>query len=203
MRRLWPCACLALLLAACATFRPPPELITASAQEALLRSMSGFSLDGRAVARDGEKGSPAISLSWIEHAGESRVRFSGPLGIGGLKLAFGPGLLEVTDSDGQSFRDQEAEQVLAAQLGFVPPFQALRYWVLGLPAPGEPPVDRHSDATGRVADMTQLGWHIKYESRRQLVTHAGAVQLPQRLVATMGNLRLLLVVDRWKLQGAD
>ena len=49
--------------------------------------------------------------------------------------------------------------------GFVPPFEALRYWVLGLAAPGEPPVDVQAGADGQVTQLTQQGWKIRYDRR--------------------------------------
>jgi outer membrane lipoprotein LolB len=203
MRRCWFAVCGALLLAACATPRLSHKPLQAFEQEALLRGLSGFGLEGRAAARAGDEGWPSATLSWIQQAGESRLRFSGPLGTGGLTMVFAPGSLLVSNSDGASYRDGEAEEILSSQLGFVPPFEALRYWVLGLPAPGEGPTDRHGDARGRLAEITQRGWRIRYERWTGVATRAGEVQLPQLLVATHEDLRLSLVVNRWKLPDAE
>lgn len=199
MRRLWPAFCGALLLAGCATTRPAPELLPASAQEALLRDLPGFELQGRVAARAGDQGSTP-SLSWVQQADESLLRLSGPFGSGGLTVQYSPGSLRVASSRGDEYEGDDAAAILSAQLGLVPPFEALRYWVLGLPAPGEAPTDRKVNAVGRLADLTQLGWHIRYERWTALATDTGAVQVPELLTATRADLRLKLVVDRWKLQ---
>ena len=203
MRRVCVAAGAALLLAGCATARLSREPLAPAAQESVLRGLAGFRLDGRAAVRAGEEGSPPATLSWVQQAAESRLKLSGPIGAGGLTLVFSPDSLQVISSKGETYRDAEAQQILAAELGFVPPFDALRYWVLGLAAPGEAPADQQTDAAGRIAGMTQQGWRIQYERWKPLVTRAGAVQLPHKLTAAHADLRLQLVVDRWKLQAVD
>jgi outer membrane lipoprotein LolB len=200
MPRFWPAACAALLFAGCATSPLSREPLAASAQEALLRELPGFRFDGRAAARVREDGSAPANLSWIQQGTESRLQLTGLLGTGGLTLVFSPGSLLVSNGRGESFRDGEAEQVIAAQLGFVPPFDALRFWALGLAAQGEPPASQQVGPAGRIAEMTQQGWRIQYRRWAAVATRDGEMQLPQRLTASRDDLRLDLYVNRWKLQ---
>ncbi len=167
-----------------------------------MQDLPGYQFDGRAAVRVGEDGSTP-SLSWRQQAAESRLRLTSPIGTGGLILRYSPDSLRITSSRGEEYSGDEAAAILSDQLGFVPPFDALRYWVLGLVAPGEAPTDRQTNAAGRVAEMTQLGWHIRYERWTALATRTGEVQLPQLLTATHAEVRLKLVVNRWKLQAAD
>jgi outer membrane lipoprotein LolB len=192
-----------LLLAGCATTRVSHEPLEPAAQEELLRGLPGFWFEGRAAARAGEQAHPTAGLKWIQQDAESRLQLSGLLGAGGLTLVYSPGSLLVRSGNGGSYENAEAEELIVSELGFVPPFEALRYWVLGLVAPGEPPASRQADAAGRVAEMTQLGWHISYERWAPQATRAGEVQLPQRLTATLADVQLRLVVYRWKLEAAD
>ncbi len=120
-----------------------------------------------------------------------------------MALFYSPQSLRVITSRGEKLENAEAEQALSAQLGFLPPFGALRYWVLGIAAPGEPPAEQTSEATGRVAELNQQGWRIHYDRWMEVATSSGVVSLPQRLTATRANLRLRLFVDRWKLQASD
>lgn len=203
MRRFWPAACAVLLLAGCATTPLSREPLSASAQEALLRDLPGFRFEGRAGARVGEEGFNVPSLSWRQQAAETRLQLSGPLAVGGVTLQYSPGTLQVTNGRGEEFSGDEAAAILGAQLGFVPPFEALRYWVLGLAAPGESPTHQQTNAHGRNAEFTQRGWHIRYERWTAIATRAGEVQVPQRLTATRDDLRLRLVVDRWNLRASD
>lgn len=191
--------CGALLLAGCATTRLSHEPLSAAAQEALLLDLPGYRFDGRAAIRVGEDGSTP-SISWRQQAAESLLRLTGPFGTGGLTLRFSPGGLHIADGHGEEYSGDEAAAVLFDQLGFVPPFEALRYWVLGLVAPGEPPTDQQANAAGRLAELTQLGWHIRFERWTSLATPTGKVQVPELLTATRADLRLRLIVNRWQLQ---
>jgi outer membrane lipoprotein LolB len=190
--------CCGLLLAGCATTSRVSRLpLGVPEQESLLRDLPAFRLQGRAGIKAGAEGSQS-GLEWRQQGTESRLKFSGQLGIGAVTLVYSPQLLRVT-ARGEELRDAEARQVLVEQLGFVPPFDALRYWVLGLPAPGEAPTEQSVGANGRAADMTQLQWRIHYNSWTDVATPTGVVQLPRKLTATRADLRLTVFVDRWTL----
>jgi outer membrane lipoprotein LolB len=191
-------ALIVLLLAGCATTRPPPALLPAEEQEALLRSLPGFSMDGRGAVRVGDEGPPAFSVDWRQQGEESRLRLSGTFG-GGLAVIWRPGLLRLTGGRGEQYENAEAEAVLMRELGFVPPFEALRYWVLGLPAPGETAGEAAPAAEGRRGAITQQGWHISYDRWMNVAAGTGGVQLPRRLTATRDDLRLRVTVEEWKL----
>ena len=132
---------------------------------------------------------------------QGRFRFS--VGLGSLLLDYGPDALNLTTSRGEKLSGTQAEQALVAQLGFVPPFDALRFWVMGLPAPGETPVELSRDEAGRVIDMTQQQWRIRYERWTDVATRAGMANLPKRLVITRDDLRLTLFVQKWLLEAGN
>ena len=79
-------------------------------------------------------------------------------------------------------------------LGFDPPLQSLRYWVLGVndPAMG---AERSLDGEHRLVRLQQDGWQVAYDEYM-------AVQrrwLPRRLTLTHQQLRLRLVINVWQL----
>lgn len=201
-RRLLTACCAALLLAGCATTRVSHVPLSVPAQVELLQSLAGFQLKGRAGVRAGAEGFNA-TLSWRQHGAEAQLKLSGPLGAGSMMLTYGPDALSVTTSKGEVLQDGEAERALSEQIGFVPPFAALRYWVLGLAAPGAPAEDQSTDAAGRIAQMTQLDWHIHYDSWSVIATRAGELRVPRKVTVTRPDLRLIVVVDRWQLQPAS
>lgn len=191
-------ACL-LLLGGCVTQKVSREPMSAVAQAGMLAGLPGFRLDGRTSVQAGEEGFQA-SVSWQQRTTETRVKLSGPLGAGGITVTYAPGSLRVTNSRGQDLRDAEAESAVRAELGFVPPFDSLRYWVLGMPAPGEAPEAQQLDEAGRVTGMTQQQWRIQYDRWMNVATPSGAARLPQRVTVTRADLRLRLFVDRWNLK---
>lgn len=189
---------LALLLAGCVTFTAPPALLAPEAQEALLQALPGFALDGRVGVRAGGKGENG-TLAWLQQAQQTSLRLAGPFGAGGISVTWQPGALRLAGGRNEVYEGADAERVLAEQLGFVPPFDALRYWVLGLPAPGEAPTQRTATPSGRIAVLVQREWQIEYD-RWQTVSAGGrGVELPGRVTVRRDDLWLRVVVEKWKL----
>jgi outer membrane lipoprotein LolB len=190
--------CLAVLvLAGCASTRAPRTLLPPEAQEAALRELDGFAIRGSTSVKAGDEGFNA-SLEWKQDSDAALVKIYGPVG-GRLTISWQPGSLQLESSRGQKLEGAEAEQLLRDELGFVPPFASLRYWVLGLEAPGEPPSGRQIADSGRLEELTQQHWRIRYNKWMNVASQAGGVQVPRILTVTRDDLRLKVAVRRWKL----
>lgn len=173
----------------------PP--LSAGQQQAALAALSRFSFEGRAAITHGSNGTQA-ALTWAQQDEDSRLRFSGPFGAGAMHVTLQDGELSLANSRGESLSGADAEMALAAQLGFTPPFGALRYWLLGIAAPGTAAIEER-DAAGRLTRLTQLGWQVDYQEYRPQQGAQGRFTMPRRLRATREELDLRLVIDRWKL----
>lgn len=190
---------LLLLLTACATRPPSGPPIEPAAQEAALREIEGFSLTGRTAIRAAAENVTA-ALSWTQEGEEGRVRLTGPFGIGSLQVTWTPDSLRLIGGKDQVVEGAEAEAILLEELGFVPPFAALRYWIVGVAAPGESPSERENDeASGRLSSLSQQGWRIRYREWMRARSPAGTVEVPRNLIVTRDELTLRVVVQRWKL----
>jgi len=187
----------ALWLVACVT---QPSALTepdAAQQAALLRGMSAFTLEGRVAVRAGDEGWQA-SVRWRQRDDISEVRLAGPFGAGALQLRFDGQTLSLTTSRGQTLSGDEATATLRQQLGFDPPIAELRHWLLADAAPVDA-AQIETGPNGRPATLQQQQWQIAFEDYRAQPLQRSAVQMPRRLIATRGDVRLRLVVDRWKL----
>jgi outer membrane lipoprotein LolB len=154
-------------------------------------SLHAWEAAGRlAVAASGQGGSG--SFLWQQSGERSRIRLSGPVGVGGLEVELDAATLRVATSDGRSLESEAARHELEARLGAALPAANLRYWMLGLPAPG--PHRWYRDEQGRQV-LEQNDWRIEYGD---FATSRGT-ELPTRLTATAGDTRVRLVVDRWNL----
>ncbi len=76
------------------------------------------------------------SVNWEQQRDVTKVRLSSLLGTGGVQLEYSPARLLLTAGRDVKLVDDDAEAELVRQIGFVPPFESLRYWILGVPAPG-------------------------------------------------------------------
>lgn len=196
----WPVAWLAVmaLLASCATApRPPDTLLDVAAQREFIASLDSYRFEGRVAVAAGSEGFNA-SLGWTQAGSGSTVRLTGPLGAGSLRVHFDDDQLRVESSRGQVLEGEEAQGALREQLGFAPPLDDLRYWLLGRPAPGGEALEER-DSGGQLLTLTQHGWRIEYQEYLPQQATMGVVSLPTRLRATREDLRLRVVIDRWRL----
>ncbi len=182
-----------LLLAGCAS---QPRLLSGeewSARQVQLLALGAWQVTGRvAVAVDGRGAS--ASLDWRQAGSTSDVRLRGPLGSGALRIVINGDELVLEDGRGGRLAGEEAHQYLLEQIGADLPFEALRFWLLGVPSPGEPSVELF-DGDGWLASFQQAGWQVDIP-RYQWV---GDGALPARLAASDGEVRVKLAVGEWKL----
>lgn len=198
MSRLRVAACVLVVaaLASCRTV-PPRAVVGPGAdapwaqQRAALQSFDRYSLAGRvAVAANGQGFS--ASLRYAQLADRTELSLDGPLGIGGLRVELEGEDFEIATSRGENLDGPAARAELERRLGFSLPLQELRWWLVGIPAPGDADVNT-SDA-GEIRDFTQAGWHVSIDSR---VPGLG-FSLPKRLTAAREGARLKLLVERWQ-----
>jgi outer membrane lipoprotein LolB len=192
---------LGLMLAGCRTAPPPAEQGPGAdapwpEQRAALERLVRYGLNGRvAVAANGQGFS--ANLRYAQLARASQLSLDGPLGIGGLRIELEGDDLEVATSRGEKLDGPEARAELERRLGFALPLEELRWWLLGIPAPGESALNA-DPLTGEIRDFTQNGWRVIVNSRE-----AGmGFSLPKRLTAERAGepgetARLKLLVEKW------
>ena len=191
-------ASLAVLLAGCRTAPAPAPVPGPGAdapwpeQHAALERLDKYSLTGRvAVAANGQGLSGA--LRYQQQPSRSDLALDGPLGMGGFRVVLDGNELAVSNSRGEQLDGSAARAELEQSLGFSLPIAALRWWLLGIPAPGEASVDADA-ASGEIRGFLQEGWKINIDARAPALGFA----LPQRLTVVREGARLKLIVDRWQ-----
>ena len=181
-------ACLAVLLLAGCASTPAPQ----SGQSAA--ALSAWQLNGRVSLTRGEEGWHA-SLHWQEQADSYFLKIAGPLGQGGFQLNGDSLGVVLVDADGNTFAARDADTLLQQVTGWQLPVTGLRYWIRGLPAPAAGAAQAHRDESGRLSQLTQSGWIIKY-NRYQLVN---GLSMPDKLQLLHDDVSVRIVVDKWEL----
>lgn len=188
---------LAVVLAGCRT-APPPAVIGPGAdapwpeQRAALEKLDAYSLTGRvAVAARGEGFSG--TLRYQQQPNRSDLALDGPMGMGGVHVALDNGELSIATSGGDHLDGGAARAELEKRLGFALPLAEMRWWLLGIPAPGEASVDADA-ASGEIRAFVQQGWRIGIDARAPAL----GFSLPQRLTATREGARIKLLLEQWR-----
>ena len=145
------------------------------------------------------KNSGSVSLDWQQKQQHYTLTFSGPFGrvlaqlsgdIGGHSTLIMPGHSPIVDVSG--------ERLVARATGWDIPFDALHYWVLGLPVPRESKTtDLQINAQGRLDHLSQLGWQVAYS--RYVVVHQYI--LPSHLRLTGHGVIVTLVINWQSVNG--
>jgi outer membrane lipoprotein LolB len=193
----------ALLLAGCVTVPPRPAAPAGWESRRLeLQAVSRFSLDGRIAAAVGQEGFSA-SLAWQQRGSRSDLTLRAPLGFGSAEVTRDGADIRLRSSRGQKLSGTLATDELARRLGFEPPLDSLRYWVLGVPEPARPAVETlgqgKSEGQG-LAALEQDGWRVDYAEYKAFGAAALEALLPRRLTLTRPGIRLRLVIDHWTLR---
>ena len=183
-----------LIAAGCATTPRPSQPGTAIPAD--LNDLDRWQARGR-LGVSGPANGGSGSFEWRQIGNRSDVEIRGPIGIGGVHLEMsGDGAnpdLTLQTSDGQTLQSDAAWNELQTRLGAAVPAGNLRFWMLGLAAPGEHQW-HEANAEGIVA-LEQGGWRIEY----QKYSDEFGARVPMRMTATSGDARVRIVVDRWQL----
>jgi len=143
-----------------------------------------------AVASGADGGSG--SFDWAQDGETSRLDLRGPLGAGALRVTVAPGALSMADGAGRALDAEAAGADLRARLGGDLPWGQLRFWMLGVPDPGQAAVvEDHGAAPWRTVE--QGGWRLTYDS---FVVVEG-LKLPRRFAAERDGMRVRVIVDAW------
>jgi outer membrane lipoprotein LolB len=179
---------LAVLLAGCATAPPSQAPLQPDPD-----SLSDWTATGRLAVAAGDAGGSG-SFVWSQASESATLRIRGPLGAGGLLIETDGTSLLLVEGNGRIVDSQSARQELRQRLGTDLPLASLRYWMLGVPAPGSEArvlLDRRPPL--RVIE--QSGWRVGIDEFRSVA----GFSLPTRLTATTDGARIKVVVSEWSL----
>ncbi len=195
LRKLFGAAFI-VMLASCRTVPVRHEAVPAAAQawesrRPQLQARDQFELKGRVAVATGSDGFNA-RLRWTQSGKQTHMSLDGPLGAGGVQVTSNGTGVSIVTSRGDRLDNDAARAELTQRLGFDPPIDSLRYWVLGVPDPGHP-AQETLDAQQRLAALEQDGWQVLYTDYMSV----GGEWLPSKLTLQRQGVRVRLVVDGW------
>ena len=197
MQRQFPVLCLVSVLALARAARPRRRQPAGVPANVDLAQLDRWQARGRLGVSGPENGGSG-SFDWQQRGDRTEVQIRGPVGVGSVRLQ----LRGDPASPDLKLRNQRRSQArirptpgtsCEARLGAAVPAGSLRYWMLGLAAPGEH--QWHEPTSDGVVTLEQGGWRIDYQ---RYSTEPGA-RVPVKMSASNGAARVRIVVDRWQL----
>jgi len=190
----------ALALSACVTHPPaaPSAALPYEQRRAGLQSLPGFRLEARVAAAVGSEGFN-VSLAWNQQGERSTLDLRAPLGFGAAHVVNDAQGLQVEAGQGQRYAGASARDELTRRLGFEPPLQSLRYWLLGVPDPASAAAETLSVDGLSLLAIEQGGWQVQVQDYARYGNTALAASLPRRLSLQRDGVRVKLVIDQWTL----
>lgn len=185
-----------VLLAACQPLTKPTPRPAGSWAERLtqLQSADRWRFEGRFAISGVESGGSG-GIRWTQKNARSDVAVFGPLGAGGFEIALEGNELRVKTSRGEALDGEQARQLIEDRLGAALPLDAMRYWLLGIAAPGSEASETLGD-NQRLAALTQQGWDVRFAEYQSV---AGDL-LPARVDAVHAGVKVKLRISRWQWQ---
>ncbi len=158
---------------------------------AQMLAVSHWRLNGRLLVVSGHE-TWNTGLNWQQQGEAYQIMITAPLGQGSMRLVGDPQRVTLESHEGERWFSDHPEQLLAEQLGWRVPVSALRYWVLGLPAPGD--YQPTLNEAGLLGGLVQGGWEIEFRDYRE----RDGVMLPGRIFANNHQARVRLIIGEWR-----
>lgn len=189
--------CIVLLLSACATRPPVPDIDTNARwrlRQQQLNQITDWQLAGRISVQLASEGWSA-SLYWQQDNEDYKLRIVAPLGRGTVEISGNADTVRLRTADNQVLEDKDVALLMQQNLGWEIPVAALVYWIRGLPEPGTADSAIILDPLGQLAGIKQADWNVSYEK----YTRVGTLDLPAGMTVQREKLKLRLSINKWTL----
>jgi outer membrane lipoprotein LolB len=172
------------------TVRPP---VPTDYQEhaTVLSTLDEWALKGRAAITTASD-SGTVALDWRQSGERYALELRAPWGAGTVQLNGGRLGVLLRSSKGQEEFAGDPGELLYRYTGYRLPLQALRYWLLGMPAP-DTPADHQVDERGLVTQLLQHGWRVRYLAYGDYQ----GVALPTKMFLEGDDIEVRVAVQEW------
>lgn len=172
-----------------------------------LSTIHGWEVKGKLGVKTHKRGGQANML-WKRESEDHDINLYGPLGGGRVVLTRTAEGATLRDSKKQTYHAQSAEELLYRVAGWRVPFGAMRYWVLGMPMPGEQYAES-IDEWGRLKSLRQSGWEIEFAEYRvfdgrelprkfTMTALPGTLLIADDQLGESDQVRVRVIIKRWR-----
>ena len=155
-----------LFLSGCAYFRKPAPAVVSyvpwKTRYMEHRKIKRWDMSG-VLSITHKKKRDIVRFAWNQNYNDYSIKLSGPMNMGGVRIDGSKERVKFWRSSDEVIEASTPEELVSSELGWSIPVSDIRYWVLGMPAPGK--VDyKYFDRYGHLNFFKQNGWRVKYSS---------------------------------------
>ena len=188
---------IAILISGCTTQVPVDDEIRIQnwqLHNEKLQKLITWEIKGR-ISMSIDREAWSASLHWQQDNQEYLLKIIAPLGRGTIELQGNESGVDMRLQRDEIKHAKDPESLLADTFGWSVPVSGLLYWIRGLPDPEIKTSKILFDANGRITDMEQSGWQLRYSGYND----EGDYQLPGKIYMNSGNLKIRLVIRDWSI----
>ena len=152
-----------------------------------------WNLNGRLGVKD-QKNSGTLNFLWEQSYADYELRFIGPLGQGTYILKNTTDGIVMHSPKNKITTANTIAELFHNALGWKLNIDGLKYWVRGIPEPDMSYTELKLDEKGRLIRMKQSGFSVNVSG---YVVQNG-ISLPKKIAIKNDNMRLKLVIKKWK-----
>ena len=185
-----------LLLSACAG-RPQLQIseIDWKTQQLRIKTIEQWTVKGRIGVKTPDQGFTS-NMSWQYQDHKQHFRIYGSFGQTHADIIQSENEATLEIPDKEIYRSNDIENLILNVLGYPLPFEHLKYWIRGLPYPGN-----HSELTfderGLLQVINYKQWKISY-SKYKPFNDFDNLYLPSMIMITDGKAKLRLSLREWR-----
>lgn len=151
---------------------------------------ANFQFSGKMAVSDGTEGGSG-RLTWRQDKDHIETLFKGPMSQGSWLLTeTATGAMMLVDNK-ETYKADQAEQLVSDFIGWPVPWQALKSWIKGQPLQAN-----RSEVQLATSGKTiyEQGWQISYDQYQSYLQAC----LPHKIIASKDNYRIKLIISHWQ-----
>ncbi|WP_439105749.1 lipoprotein insertase outer membrane protein LolB [Congregibacter sp.] len=179
---------------------PPPQAPVLNEQErwaerlTVITAMNEWRARGKVAYRMPQDAGSA-SLDWRQLGEQSKLRLSGPLGVGSTEIRNDGALLRVSRDGIERLYPADAAPWLSGDALLPVPVASIQHWLRGVPDPALPVTVLETNE-GLASRIEQNGWIIRYDEYRAEQGLATPTRL--NLSESESGLTLKVILREWE-----
>ncbi len=198
--RVFCCLWFVCLTAGCAFVQERPSLPPDSrlgkqaaweAHRQRLQRLQHWDFKARIAGKYNDEGF-RVGVRWRQRRQQFDIGLHGLLGRRIAVISSREDGVQIDTAKGGRHFALSSEDWIRNLLGYSLPVNSLRYWVRGIPDPGQVYVSLQLDDRGRLQHLEQTGWRVDYKRY-----HDDEPALPAFINLTNVDFTVKIVIDRW------